>query len=473
MRRFKPPYPTEFRARIAELARAGRPPAPPGWNGREATRTTSRGPVSAHALRVLGAVIGLLAATAAAGDTANFRPYLVGGRAAGMGGAYTALADDGAGPWYNPAGIGFVERSQISLSGSVYGLVSGSYADALGDGRTFRYRTLDTFPSSTTGVWRLADAAPGEAQALSIGVYLPDGFSADDRDRLGSPQNAFFFTSKQQTLWFNATWARRFGSLSVGVALYGLVRTALDASDLTVVDPADASLFVTITQRVDSTSYGAVAAAGVRWDLVPGLHLGLAATSPALGTGSRRVYGRVAVGPNVTGPGAPALFSEINEDGLHAAPTEPARLQGGVAWSSGALTLAADAVWRLPRTVVDDAGRSAEGLTRTVKQLGTLDASVGVEVVVASRLPLRAGLFTDRSASPGRAGVVNSGRIDRYGCSASAGLLTEHTATSVGLNLSQGRGRDVVPDNLDFSRLKTTRATQRLLYLFLATSYAF
>jgi len=423
--------------------------------------------------RLLAFAAALLAAAPAAADTSNFRPYLVGARAAGMGGAFTALADDGAGPWYNPAGIGFVEKSQVSLTGSAYGLATGSFKDALGDGRTFRYSSFDSFPTSTTAVWRLADPAPGEAQVVSVGVYLPDGYSADDRDRLDSAQNAFFFTSKQQTLWFNATWARRFQGLSFGVALYGLLRTELDSTDLTVVAPGDPTQFVTLTQRVDSTSYGGVAAVGVRWDPSAGLHLGLAATTPALGTGSRRIFARAVAAPGTSAPGEPALVSVVNEDGLHASPTEPGRLQGGVAWTSGPLTLSADLIWRLPRTVVDDGGRAAEGLARTVKQLGTLDASAGVEWMAAGRFPLRAGLFTDRAASPGRLGLVNTGKIDRYGASAAAGLKTENSATSVGLNVSYGRGTDLVPDNLDFARPKATTATQRLLYVFLASTYQF
>lgn len=301
--------------------------------------TTSRparpplAPPSCLAAALLSAALlsaALLAAAPAAADTSNFRPYLVGGRAAGMGGAATALADDGAGPWYNPAGIAFVERSQLSLSGSAYGLVSGTFEDALGDGRRFAYSTLDSFPTSTTAVWRLPDPAPGESQAVGFGVYLPDGFSADDRDRLGSPQNAFLFTSTQQTLWFNATWARRAGAVAVGVAAYGLVRSALDSFDLTVIDAADPSRFATITQRVDSTSYGAVLAAGLRWDAAPGLHLGLAVTSPALGFGTRRVYSRAATGAGVTAPGAPSVAEVVNEDGLEAAPPSRPACRG--AW---------------------------------------------------------------------------------------------------------------------------------------------
>jgi len=112
-------------------------------------------------------------------------------------------------------------------------------------------------------------------------------------------------------------------------------------------------------------------------------------------------------------------------------------------------------------------------MSRTVEQLGTLDASVGAEYVAAGRYPLRAGLFTDHAASPGKAGVANTARIDRYGASASVGLQTANTSSSIGANVSYGKGHDLVPDNLDFTQPKNTKATQRLLYLFVATSYEF
>src|SRR3982751_1652207 len=98
--------------------------------------------------RSLAGAVLLASAAASSGraDDSNFRPYIVGGRAAGMGGAFTALADDGSGPYYNPGGLAFVRRSQLSLSAFVYGLVSGSNADALGDGHDFTFRDLNIFP---------------------------------------------------------------------------------------------------------------------------------------------------------------------------------------------------------------------------------------------------------------------------------------------------------------------------------------
>src|SRR2546423_13210632 len=107
-------------------------------------------------LRSLAGAV-LLASAATSGsraDDSNFRPYIVGGRAAGMGGAFTALADDGSGPYYNPGGIAFAKRTSLSLTASVYGVVKGSIDDALGDGHSFNFLDLNTFPVSTAAVFK-------------------------------------------------------------------------------------------------------------------------------------------------------------------------------------------------------------------------------------------------------------------------------------------------------------------------------
>jgi hypothetical protein len=103
-----------------------------------------------------------------------------------MGGAFTALADDGSGPYYNPGGLAFVRRSQVSLSGSIYGIVAGRQTDALGDGHDFTYRVLNIFPVATSVVWKLGEGGIPEADgtALAISVFVPDAFRVNDRDSL-------------------------------------------------------------------------------------------------------------------------------------------------------------------------------------------------------------------------------------------------------------------------------------------------
>src|SRR5215475_15687393 len=89
---------------------------------REGTRMGTR--------RICALLLLVAAASARAqGIESNYRPYLVGGRAAGMGGAFTALADDGSGAYYNPGGLAFVHASSLSFSLNAYGVVGGRVAN--------------------------------------------------------------------------------------------------------------------------------------------------------------------------------------------------------------------------------------------------------------------------------------------------------------------------------------------------------
>jgi len=404
-------------------------------------------------------------ATRARADS-SFRPYLVGARAAGMGGAFTALADDGSGAFYNPGGIAFVSRSQLSLSGSVYGLVSGKFEDALGDGHDFEYRNLNVFPTTTAGVWKLGAPEATSAHVLAFGVFVPDAINADDRDTLGSGENAFFFSNQVQTVWAGLTYARRMGRIGVGATGFFLLGSRLSQLDLTVAPGA--SQFSTISTRIDESTYGFVGALGARWDVTDHLHLGASIYSPAMGGGSRRVFARV----NFAQDGQAPQIGVANSDHLHASPSDPFRVQLGVAWSSGALTLAADGIWLGPRTVVDDAGQPLE---RSVVRRGVANGAVGLEYVLADRYPLRAGFFTDFSASknPPDPNVGNTSHIDRLGGTFSVGYRTANTSSDLGMNISGGSGKNIVPGNLDFSQPKITGASQLLVYVFLGTSYQF
>lgn len=425
------------------------------------------------------ALAALLAADAARADESTFRPYLVGSRAAGMGGAFTALADDGSGAWYNPGGLAFVQSSQLSIAGSVYGLVSGSYGDALGDGHDFKYSGIDTLPTATAAIWRLGGPG-GSADVFSISVFVPDSVRIDDRDMLGSRQNAFFYADQLQTVWAGLGWAHRSGRLGLGATVFGLLGTRLSQFDITAVSPIDPSQFATITARTDETTYGAVASLGLRWDATDDLHLGLSVYSPAIGFGKRRFFARV-TGGNVP-PDGTTTSAVVNEGSLHASPWQPLRLQGGVAARFGALTLAADVQFLAARTVVDDADRAADGLTREIRRQAVLNGSVGLEWVVADRYPVRAGFFTDRSAAPGLVPVpsgaadpnpTNTSLVHRLGGTFSVGVRTDHTSTDLGLCASGGTGSDLVPDNLDFSATKVGRSRQLFTYVFLGSAYQF
>jgi len=424
----------------------------------------------------------LLASAVAQGaraDDSNFRPYIVGGRAAGMGGAFTALADDGSGPYYNPGGLAFVRRSQLSLSASVYGLVGGIFADALGDGHDFNYRGLNIFPVSTSAVWKLSDSGSpeGAGTALALSVFVPDAVRIDDRDTIGSNLNAFFLSSEQQTVWAGATWSRRWGGFGIGASGFLLFGTSVSQFELTAV--GSNSQFATITSREDETVLGVVGALGMRWDPTDRFHLGLSAFSPEIGRGTRREFVRVAVGDN-TPQGAG--IAVVNADNLSAAPTLPLRVQGGVAFDVGSFLVSADLTYLGGRETHDDEDRATDGLDRRIKRNPVWNGAIGAETWLSERVPMRFGFFTDFAATdsplaspPGtpNPNANNTAHVNRFGGTFSLGLRTEHTATNIGLNLSYGSGTDVVPNNLDFNDLKPSDSKQYLVYVFLSSAYEF
>src|SRR5205823_560162 len=110
-----------------------RPAAPSGrgsWNeghslAAPAPRLTLNGGRPVKRLFAAAVLISAMSAAAAQGAEifekvgtydATFLKIGVGARAAGMGDAYTAIADDGTATFWNAAGVARVERTEISLN---------------------------------------------------------------------------------------------------------------------------------------------------------------------------------------------------------------------------------------------------------------------------------------------------------------------------------------------------------------------
>ncbi|MBI5193355.1 MAG: hypothetical protein HZA08_07955 [Nitrospirae bacterium] len=65
-------------------------------------------------------------------DEYHYNNIIIGDRAAGMGGAYTAVSDDPSGLFYNPAGIVFAYGRSLSGGAHAYHSVHKKYKDVLG-----------------------------------------------------------------------------------------------------------------------------------------------------------------------------------------------------------------------------------------------------------------------------------------------------------------------------------------------------
>ena len=69
-----------------------------------------------------------------AADEFHYNNILIGDRASGLGGAYTAISDDASGLFYNPAGIAFTRDLQLSASANAVHTTKLTYKDVLNGG---------------------------------------------------------------------------------------------------------------------------------------------------------------------------------------------------------------------------------------------------------------------------------------------------------------------------------------------------
>jgi len=422
--------------------------------------------------RLVGLLLVLIGGAARAqGIESNFKPYIVGGRAAGMGGAFTALADDGSGAYHNPGGLAFTRSSSLSFSLNAYGFAGGTVKDALGDGNDFVYRDLQVFPVASAGIKKLGAVEPETGVAphtLFFSVFIPDGLTTDDRAQLGDVANAYFSRRYNQTLWIGGGYAIRLGRVGIGAGAYALIGSTSYFLDLNVVTPGGAE-FVILSARDDLSTLGFVGSAGVRWDVTDQLRLGLSVFTPEWGGGSRNSFVRIGFSTGTTAGG----FASQDND-LSATPSLPLRVQAGVAWEAGRWTVAADLIFLGPRNIHDNPERAPDGLDRIVVRRPVLNVAVGGELALGGGFALRAGFFTDfASSDPARVDVDNTSHVNHYGLTLSGGLRTEHVRTDVGVTGWWGKGTDVIPRNLDFSLLGRTDATEYGVFVFLATAYEF
>ncbi len=116
--------------------------------------------------------MGAFSATAALADDFHYTNILVGDRASGMGGAYTAVSDDATGLAYNPAGIAYTAERNLSASVNGYNYSKKTYRDVIGGNGWIR-RSSAVLPNYFGVIMPLGDYKVGFSYAL------PDSTTTD------------------------------------------------------------------------------------------------------------------------------------------------------------------------------------------------------------------------------------------------------------------------------------------------------
>ncbi len=404
----------------------------------------------------------LLAVGPAQADPYHYVNLLVGDRASGMGGAYVAVSDDPAGLYYNPAGIAYARRANLSASMNTLNLVRRRYSAVLG-GRDW-VRTSSSLLPNFFGVTQ--PLGPG---VIGFSYAVPDSVLEDQDQqipdvptRLSATENALYtinFNNQDNTYLAGPSYGLPLGERwSVGLTLYGYQRSQqlILNQQFTFSDP---SLYHWENLYVQRSEYGLRPLLGLMYTPRPRLSLGftLAKTYVLHATEFDQLscagMDGVAYGDGLCQAGA--LNWVRSERRVDRRFPFTAAL-GAAYFHNPAVLLSAQL------TLYEDLAQGG---------LPLWNAAAGGEFYLNPRIALRLGLFTDNANTP----ELVAGRrdqpehIDLYGMSASLTRFTRSSSLTLGLSARAGRGQAQILAGQ--SAIQTVTTTALTLYLSAAYSY--
>ena len=183
----------------------------------------------------------------------------VGARAAALGGAFTARADDIYALWYNPAGLAFLEKFRFKVN-VAFGdrTVEGAWPDG---GRSY-HSSPNEFLGSLALSWQ-----PTPRVTLATGFFYPYTYEAS-----WSPNFGVISDCRQNRL--RTSYWRTAVSVEIfkGFALSGGLDYVLSSLEWKhFVDPGEASI---IESRHELSGDGWGFTAGLLWKIIPALQVG-------------------------------------------------------------------------------------------------------------------------------------------------------------------------------------------------------
>lgn len=420
------------------------------------------------AVAVVTFVFGAISARA---NEANYTQYIVGDRAAGMGGAACALGTALDAAYYNPAGLVYTKQRTISIAASLYGWQKYRADNALYPSEDLETSSFITVPPAM-GLVFFADPQT----AIGLGAFVPYNFSLSDILAFPKDNNYYNVSASDQTLWVGPSAAHAFSKeFSIGIGVYGVYRnySALQTVYLDTVSYSG-------TRNLKYKTFGLLGLAGLQYRPTDNWRAGISAQIPSID-----LWGNGEFQANQSAYQNGVFVKEFgHSDNMDARNRTPAQFKAGIGWEKEkAFGLGVDATWHLANSynrisgTFDETGEPAiaEYINRAV-----VDVNLGAEYYFVKKYPLRAGFYTARSAAPDVKLEDElkgfPGQINDYGLTASIGRELENVMMSLGVNYVFGSGDDygytLDKTNNEVSRSVTT-AKESQIYIFFNTSYMF
>ncbi len=400
------------------------------------------------------ALVVMLFPAVSAADQFHYINLLVGDRATGMGGAYTAISDDVSGLYYNPAGIAYSTGRNLSASVNAYYNMSKEYENVIG-GQAWKRQSSSLLPNFFGVIQPLGKYKVGFSYAV------PDSSFEDQSQVFNNVSTAISryvinFNNEDTTYNFGPSISAEIGKdFSAGATLYLFHRR--NKFILNQLVNFSTGQFEWTNRYYEIIERGLRPVLGVMWSPKEKLSIGLSVSQNIL-------YG---TSVNVQDTQRAANVTDVNTitfntyGGPNVTKKYPVQVRGGVAYFvSPELLLSGDVIYSAS---VSDPNFG--------DKVAVVNGAVGAEYFLSKNWAIRGGLFTDMANTP----EVKSGRInqeehvDLYGLSLSTSNFTRNTSITLGTSITKGKGdAQIIGDVTD---IQTVNVTTWMVFLSSTYSY--
>ncbi len=384
-------------------------------------------------------------ANVAVADEYHYTNLLIGDRASGMGGAYTAISDDATGMFYNPAAIVYVGDKNFSASVNAYQTQSKKYENTIGN-QPFE-RKSSALLANYFGIVK-----PLGRFKLGFSYAVPDAVGEDQHQTFTNVDASLLRYSinlqkKDNTYNFGPSIAAELdNNLAIGLTLYAHQRKVQLVQNELREFTSNLSRWTNRYYEVSETGMRPIL--GVSWAPVEKLSLGfsLSRTFTFSSSGYDQKICSDATAGNCVATAAVPSVQTPTVTNFSVKRKYPYRMAAGAAYYVDSnLIVSGDVTYHT--AVTDPYG----------DKVATVNAALGTEYYLSKKWAVRAGLYTDVANTPGiQTGAYTAEeKINLYGASMSLTNFSGGSSVTLGGSLSYGKGQSQIKGDTSVQNAST------------------
>jgi long-chain fatty acid transport protein len=392
-------------------------------------------------------------------DDYHYQNVIIGERAFGLGGAFTAIANDSSGCYYNPAGIPYLERSTFSLTSTIYSLEKQSTENVfnfVANSTTTEATSsqLVPIPSTVATLKKLNDRITTGICAI---VQNFKKISLDSKVTSDTLEYSLRRVVSDQTIFVGIPFGIKvIGNLSIGFTLFYVNRAYSLTNTITNLPPNQVSPPITISTADFFFSHNSLQAlSGIRFSPYENFRIGFTYRTPQKKFSSDGSSFITIVDQNnnfISGANYNQAFKELQVESHD----NPQRFVFAIAYEKP----------KKFATTFDFSyyvGSKDFSLTKLtigedeipigkIFQKNIYNYNIGLEYYLKPTLALRGGFYTNYSsnrltpdgiiaAAALGAGEANQDMINLFGTNLSLGYETQYSSFTLGVGTAWGSGK--------------------------------